>query len=466
MWLRNRMELNVGMSSFIDEVLEERRPEKRALEERWQLPPGTLRARTVKSFCFQEAESISRTAKMRWCQRNGHAVLSLQHDGIVVAVRDGTSPELLREQLQEASEQALGYAQPCSIKPPEYAHGATPLMPVTRQQAEAQTQQCLGNQQSPDRDATMQRQAAVTWDIPEDTDDPQQYNALDYELILADPILRLHTRIKEVEEGEGVVCNGGVTVRLDANERTVMSAKTDNGLSTAQVETDRVLRISLDLHAKHVFTHAAAVDGSRLEDVHNGRPRCRTAYGIYTGAPRRDKLQQAMWGGCLSGDAQVGDAEMHAIYAYLHHVAQELGTATNTARVLIQSDCLGVLDAVETAWRSDATGLRQVDRGALLENICHLRRSMDRVIFLYTPSHKGIAPNAMADATAKAHLRLHALYMAIRHTGSPAPALGNAWQLQSQLATATGNGNRQWQCALGAIALGVRGPRSLLPAVR
>ena len=114
-----------------------------------------------------------------------------------------------------------------------------------------------------------------------------------------------------------------------------------------------------------------------------------------------------MWGGCLNGDAQVADAEMYAIYAYLHHVAQELGNATNTARVLIQSDCLGVLDAVETAWRSDATGLRQVDRGALLENICHLRRNMDRVIFLYTPSHKGIAPNAMADATAKAHLRSH-----------------------------------------------------------
>ena len=130
----------------------------------------------------------------------------------------------------------------------------------------------------------------------------------------------------------------------------------------------------------------------------------RVAYGIYTGAPRHDKLHIAMRGGRLHSDAQVADAEMFAIYSYLNDLDKELGPQVHTARVLIQSDCLGVLDAVETAWRREAAGLRNVDRGALLENICRLRQRMNRVIFLYTPSHKGIAPNAMADAAAKAHL--------------------------------------------------------------
>ena len=45
------------------------------------------------------------------------------------------------------------------------------------------------------------------------------------------------------------------------------------------------------------------------------------------------------------------------------------------------------------------------DRGALLESICRLRSKMDRIIFLFTPSHKGVAPNAYADAAAKSHLQ-------------------------------------------------------------
>ena len=126
----------------------------------------------------------------------------------------------------------------------------------------------------------------------------------------------------------------------------------------------------------------------------------------FTQEPRgaTNKIHLAMRGGRLHSDAQVADAEMFAIYSYLNDLDKELGPQVHTARVLIQSDCLGVLDAVETAWRREAAGLRNVDRGALLENICVLRQRMNRVIFLYTPSHKGIAPNAMADAAAKAHL--------------------------------------------------------------
>ena len=179
MWLRHRMEQRLGMASFMDELLEIRKPEKRALEEKWQLEPGTLRARTLKSFCFQEAESISREAKVEWCTRNGHAVLSLQHDGIVVAVKEHTSRAQLLEQLQGVSEQALGYTQPCTIKPPEYLPNATPLAPLNRQQAEAQTQQALGvcNARSPP--AKTYAMHAKTWAIADDDADPEQYNAID-----------------------------------------------------------------------------------------------------------------------------------------------------------------------------------------------------------------------------------------------------------------------------------------------
>ena len=86
------------------------------------------------------------------------------------------------------------------------------------------------------------------------------------------------------------------------------------------------------------------VCGSKADDVvGNRRPRSRVAYGIYTGAPRHDKLHIAMRGGRLHSDAQVADAEMFAIYSYLNDLDKELGPQVHTARVLIQSDCLGVL---------------------------------------------------------------------------------------------------------------------------
>ena len=79
--------------------------------------------RTVKSFAFQEAESISRRAKVRWAARNGHAVLSLQHDGIVVAVKRGSDAGDVAEQMATASEEALGYRQPCELKEQEPPSG-------------------------------------------------------------------------------------------------------------------------------------------------------------------------------------------------------------------------------------------------------------------------------------------------------------------------------------------------------
>ena len=78
LWLSNSLEERTGMTRFVTDWLAHHKPGKGHPE------------RTVKSFAFQEAESISRRAKVCWAARNGHAVLSLQHDGIVVAVKGGS----------------------------------------------------------------------------------------------------------------------------------------------------------------------------------------------------------------------------------------------------------------------------------------------------------------------------------------------------------------------------------------
>ena len=105
------------MHSFITTWLAHHKPYKRHPE------------RTLKSFAFQEAESISREAKVTWCQCNGQAVISLQHDGIVVALAEGSDPSTVALQLQTASEEALGYEMPCTVvhcEAARIAHGYNP----------------------------------------------------------------------------------------------------------------------------------------------------------------------------------------------------------------------------------------------------------------------------------------------------------------------------------------------------
>ena len=52
----------------------------------------------------------------------------------------------------------------------------------------------------------------------------------------------------------------------------------------------------------------------------------------------------------------------------------------NQERILIQSDCLGALDAIDAAWRAGGPrGLRALrgrDHGAMLESICRLRAQL------------------------------------------------------------------------------------------
>ena len=45
--------------------------------------------RTLASYVFQEAEGLSREAKLQWAARGGHEVQNLQHDGVVVRLVGG-----------------------------------------------------------------------------------------------------------------------------------------------------------------------------------------------------------------------------------------------------------------------------------------------------------------------------------------------------------------------------------------
>ena len=84
-------------------------------------PPGgaTDPARTLKSDVVSELEAVSRTAKWNWACATGRAVISLQHDGVVIVPlpRDHGNEEELRSDLQRVSSAALGYDQPVEIKP-------------------------------------------------------------------------------------------------------------------------------------------------------------------------------------------------------------------------------------------------------------------------------------------------------------------------------------------------------------
>ena len=65
---------------------------------------------------WQEAEGISREAKLQWCVRAGHVVHNLQHDGCIIAPRDGARADEVAAQLRRACSHALGYDQPVEVK--------------------------------------------------------------------------------------------------------------------------------------------------------------------------------------------------------------------------------------------------------------------------------------------------------------------------------------------------------------
>ena len=85
------------------------------------------------------------------------------------------------------------------------------------------------------------------------------------------------------------------------------------------------------------------------------------------------------------------------------------GRQTRAPTLLVVSDCLGVLVAIEKAWRSGtAWGLHKGGRRSILENILLKRSDWAKrggaLVIIWTPSHSGVFMNGYADMGAKAYL--------------------------------------------------------------
>ena len=124
----------------------------------------------------------------------------------------------------------------------------------------------------------------------------------------------------------------------------------------------------------------------------------------------RDTIQEragkGIWGRRLPDSWEIMDAELYAIYAYLRNCA-DTATENNTAcRCLVLSDCKSALIAIERAYRQQAqrSGDNRNLISAILLQLHRLQQHKGYAIFLWTPGHAGVAPNAMADAAAKAYL--------------------------------------------------------------
>ena len=74
-------------------------------------------ALTAKSYFLQEAEGLSRQAKVAWAALRGDAqVTNLQHDGVVVLLPDCMSADSVLAGMSDACAAVLGYAQPVEEK--------------------------------------------------------------------------------------------------------------------------------------------------------------------------------------------------------------------------------------------------------------------------------------------------------------------------------------------------------------
>ena len=115
----------------------------------------------------------------------------------------------------------------------------------------------------------------------------------------------------------------------------------------------------------------------------------------------------SVWGGHVGrkaaehvGGDRRGDV---AILAYLRKMAS--ASDAQTRRCLVLCDCKPTLQQIENAHRKGMPeGLRDWERGGLLEAIAHYRSQLEAVVFVWVPSHVGIACNAYADAVATAYL--------------------------------------------------------------
>ena len=104
MWLMRRRD---GMARFVREWLRQERDWRR-----FRQPE-----RTLGSYVWQEAEGISREAKLAWCRRGGHVAHNLQHDGVIIELRAGVCHGDAVRDLRRVCSHALGFDQPVEVKP-------------------------------------------------------------------------------------------------------------------------------------------------------------------------------------------------------------------------------------------------------------------------------------------------------------------------------------------------------------
>ena len=89
-----------------------------ALIDHWRRIEGgsSEPARTLKSDVLCEWEAIAREAMLRWAVHEAHDILSLQHDGIVFALRPDMAVADACDELEAACGEAVGYAIPVEKK--------------------------------------------------------------------------------------------------------------------------------------------------------------------------------------------------------------------------------------------------------------------------------------------------------------------------------------------------------------
>jgi ribonuclease HI len=238
--------------------------------------------------------------------------------------------------------------------------------------------------------------------------------------VAQDPVARLWARDARLDAREEMRARGGGKVRLDAGNAAVLKK------DSAEKESGEAMRVTMDLHAVHMFTHAFATDGSKAE----GRMG-RTAFGLWSGADmekwgaERDEARDALItddeierkavgegleGGRLPATWEVVDAEMYAVFRALLRVYREAVSESGEAgakacRVLVLTDCQSAMGQIERAWRQgEMRHESKGDRRAMLEAICRVRAKLGVCVLCYVPAHEGCSPNEYADACAKGHL--------------------------------------------------------------
>ena len=219
----------------------------------------------------------------------------------------------------------------------------------------------------------------------------------------------------EMPTGCGVVLSDGMRVKMDAGEQRTMKQG-----GTAQ--TGQFMRRTIALHLERNFTDVMATDGSKA-----GR---RAAWGLWEGPAPRDggwaapethagtaaRVAAGMAGGRLPDGYDVMDAELAAIVAALEkaRARDEGGGDEDGRRVLICTDSQSAMKLLERVWKKGVYTYEREDRVGLAVAANELRREISRrragtgragsVSFVYTPGHRGIACNSIADAVAKTYL--------------------------------------------------------------